>query len=217
MPMIKAVIFDMDGVLVDSERYWKQSEREITSRLAPAWDPERSKELMGMNITQMFYFLDSELDPDVTRDEFTGMFNRLADSIYLEKVSMPPGCMELIEGLRKEGIRMAVASSSPLNWIEMVVERFGLTQFEALVSAEHVGHRGKPNPDIFLYAARQLGLEPGECLVIEDSENGVAAAGRAGMKCVALKNSSNEGHDLSGADMVIKGFDELSPGRVMSL
>jgi HAD superfamily hydrolase (TIGR01509 family) len=215
--MIKAVIFDMDGVLIDSEGHWDNVvEGLIASGILPGWDPARNHELAGMNIPDIHGFLASEFGMGLPREEFLEIFDRAAGPLYGEMASPVPGSFSLARELQKRGFGLAIASSSPQKWIDAVVERFRLGQFGVVVSGEQVPN-GKPAPDIFLAAAERLGVEPSECVVIEDSAKGVAAARAAGMKCVGLSNGFNREQDLSGADMVVRGMGELTAEAVRKM
>ena len=114
-------------------------------------------------------------------------------------------------------MRTAIASSSPERWIRIVVERFELTPLlDTIVSADDVGGKTKPLPDIYLEAASRLDLPPGECLAIEDSSIGLLAAKRAGMRVAAFRTEHNEGQDMSGADFELGSFAGLNYDRLIS-
>jgi HAD superfamily hydrolase (TIGR01509 family) len=118
--------------------------------------------------------------------------------------------MDLLELFRDKGIPMAIASSSPSKWINSVLDRFSLRGFfPTVISGEDAGINGKPNPAIFLMAARKLDVRSDRCLVIEDSENGVSAAKAAGMKCIGLTAVNMVRQDLSRADLVVDEIGEL--------
>jgi len=121
-----------------------------------------------------------------------------------------PGVAELIEELYKNKVKLVVASSASIKNIEIVLKMFNLERFfETKVSGDEVNN-GKPAPDIFLYAAKVIGAQPEECIVIEDSKNGVEAAKSAGMKCIGFQNPNSGNQDLSSADMVINSFSEIN-------
>jgi len=120
--------------------------------------------------------------------------------------------------LKKRGIPAGLASSSPGSWVEMAVERFNLSQyFRCVVSADDVGGRGKPSPDVYLEAVRRLGLSSDSCIAIEDSVNGMSAALSAGLYTIGFRNGHNTDADLSDADMIIEGFTEENIEGILSI
>jgi len=128
-----------------------------------------------------------------------------------------PGIKKILEELRDKKIKTAVASSSPKELIEKVIKGFDLCKyFDVLISGEEV-EKGKPNPDIFLYTAKKLKVNIKNCIVIEDSTNGVKAAKKAGTKCIGFNNPDTHGQDLSKADIVINKFDILNYELLKSL
>jgi HAD superfamily hydrolase (TIGR01509 family) len=137
-------------------------------------------------------------------------YHAIAEDIYANKVALLPGFPDLLALLREKDIPAALASSSPRSWINLVLDRFDLKRvFQAVVSSEEVAGRGKPAPDIYLYTARKLEVEPSGCVVIEDSRNGVLSARAAGMYCVGIRNGFNDEQDLSAANIIIEGFGGL--------
>jgi len=119
------------------------------------------------------------------------------------------GLIPLLQSLEENGITMAVASSSPINSIELVLEKFGIKDyFKVVVSGDFVT-KGKPDPEIFLHTSRLLGIHPGNCAVIEDSTHGVKAAKAAEMKCIGFQNLNSGNQDLSAADMKVDSLEEL--------
>ena len=203
---MKAIIFDMDGVLVDSEIHWKKVESDFLSGLIPSWDETAQKGIIGMSAHDVYHLLVKEYGLDKSKEEYFGYYQSIAGSIYEEKCSLIQGAKEALLEASTWGHRVGLASSSPLDWIHMVVNRFSLSQFEVLISADHVGGRGKPDPGIYLKTADSLKVLPANCVAIEDTEKGVESALRAGMKSVGFRNGFNEGQDLSKAHLIIDGF-----------
>jgi HAD superfamily hydrolase (TIGR01509 family) len=134
----------------------------------------------------------------------------MANQIYGQKVSLMPGFQESLSMLRANRVPVALASSSPMSWINIVLDRFDLSHaFDVVVSADELDGRGKPSPAIYLHTASKLGVKPEKCLVIEDSMNGVLSAKNAGMFCVGFRNGFNEEQDISRADIIIHDMAEL--------
>lgn len=209
------VIFDMDGVLVDSSEAHYQSWRLLGEREGHPFTPELFGRTFGMHNQQI---LPLWLGQDLPQSEI----DRLADwkeSTYRQlapRLLRPiPGVLELISALRAQGVPLAVGSSGPLANIRLILQTLELEEaFSALSTGEDVTH-GKPDPEVFLVAARRLQLEPARCVVLEDAPQGVEAARRAGMAVLAI-TSSRPAEDLS-ADRVVESFAGLEPGQLEEL
>jgi HAD superfamily hydrolase (TIGR01509 family) len=209
--MINTIIFDMDGVIVDSELHWREVEEPFLRKLIPHDYQEYHKYIVGRSLFDIFSYLDYNFDLPMKREEFMDTYNEMAKKVYNEWSHLIPGVEDLIELLRKEDFTLGLASSSPMFWVNMAVERFDLGKyFNKVMSADQTDCKGKPAPDIYIYAVEQLGKEPSECLAIEDSKNGLISAQKAGLKCVGLRNGFNDDQDLSSSDIMIHGFEELS-------
>jgi HAD superfamily hydrolase (TIGR01509 family) len=205
---MRALIFDMDGVIVDSEIHWKTSEGFFLKSLVSQWGPVDQGRITGISIYDTYDLLAREYGLAKSREEFMALYQEMAKDIYLQKASLIEGFRELLILARDKGMRTALASSSRRSWIEMVLGRFDLLPyFDAVVSIEDLpGAKGKPEPDIYLRTAEMLGVQPSECIVIEDSTNGVLSARRAGMFCIGFRNGFNEEQDLSEANVIVEGY-----------
>jgi mannitol-1-/sugar-/sorbitol-6-/2-deoxyglucose-6-phosphatase len=187
-----ALLFDMDGLMVDSEPAWFDLQSEFVRERGGTWTPELAHRCTGGGlpnalrvIREVFGFaIDVERDSAWMMDAFIAR---------VEKLELKAGCAELVEAARTRGITRAVASSSTRRLVEATLRRFGLQpRFDAVVTGECVA-RAKPAPDIFLEAAARLGVRPEECVVLEDSLAGVNAARTAGMRVIAVPEKSNDG------------------------
>nr|WP_223301712.1 HAD family phosphatase [Haladaptatus sp. R4] len=170
----QAVLFDMDGVIVNSEDFWAELEEEIIFPEVGVEDIG-DNEITGMNFREIYDYLDEEYGTDVTKSEFISLYDGIAEDLYGEHVSLMDGFHDLLDELRAEGIEVALVSSSPHDWIEIVTDRFGL-EFEEVVSADDIDAPGKPEPAIYEYAAGLLDYRADECAAVEDSEHGVESA-----------------------------------------
>ncbi|PJI07722.1 MULTISPECIES: HAD family hydrolase [Clostridium] len=208
--MIKAFIFDMDGVLIDSEPLHLQFSQELFKELQIQMSIEDYSKFVGTTSKYMWGVIKDRYSLKNTVDELIKMeregFFKYLSSVDIEPIDYIP---ELLNKLNENNFKTAVASSSPINVIEFIIKSFKLeTYFNELVTGDYVS-KSKPNPDVFLYAAKKLNVLPEECVVIEDSHNGVLAAKNAGMKCIGFKNPHSGKQDLSKADMLISSFREI--------
>jgi HAD superfamily hydrolase (TIGR01509 family) len=216
--MINTIIFDMDGVIVDSELHWRGVEEPFLRNLIPNTYEEYHKFIVGRSLSDIFLYLYSNFNLPINKKEFMASYNEMAAKIYQEKANLLPGVLDFIKLLKKEKYTLGLASSSPMFWVNMAVGRFELRNyFEKIVSADETQAKGKPAPDIYLHALDVLNKEPSECIAIEDSKNGVISAQEAGIKCIGLKNGFNDDQDLSRSDLLIHGFGELSVDDIRKL
>lgn len=214
---MSAVLFDMDGVLVDSEDYWVAFEREELFPDAVPDDDVDLAETSGMNYREIYDSLEAEYGTAISRGEWIDRFDEAAEEIYTERVTLLEGTRDLLARLDDEGVPVAVVSSSPHDWIGSVLERFDLEDaFDHVISADDVDAASKPAPDVFEYAAAAVGVPAEECVVVEDSENGIEAASRADTTVVAYRIDAHGDIDRSPADVVVDSPAELRE-RVLEL
>lgn len=208
---MEALIFDMDGVIVDSELHWKSLEGFFLRSLVPTWTDADQSKIIGLSVHDLYRMLVSEYGVLQTKEDFMALYLGMARQIYGEKSSLIEGFRELLHGVKEKGVPIALASSSPLPWIDIVLDRFELRpSFDVVVSADQLaGGVGKPAPDIYLQTAGELGVRPRECIVIEDSKNGVLSARAAGMFCIGFRNGFNDEQDISAANMIVHSLTEL--------
>jgi HAD superfamily hydrolase (TIGR01509 family) len=178
-----AVLFDMDGVIVDTEEFWRTRERDVILPAAVAGEPPAQDEIRGINYRETYDYLAENYEMVLGREEFLDLYESAAAELY-DSADLMPGFPDLLADLRAHGVRVAVVSSSPHAWIDRVVERFDL-DVDAVVSTEDVDGPGKPAPDVYLAAAAAVDADPADCVAVEDSPNGVRAATRAGILTVA--------------------------------
>lgn len=208
---IKAVIFDMDGVIIDSEPFHYKVNREIFKELNIQISDEEYSKFIGVSNKDMWSFLRKKYNLKDSVEELSA--RQIDRNInYLKENDEKPieGIKELIKGLNDRGLKIGLASSSPMAYIELVLNKFGIDKFfHKKISGENLS-KGKPHPDIYLLIAKELGVVPGECLVIEDSTNGVESAKKAGMNCIGFDNPNSDKQDLSGADIVVGSIREAT-------
>ena len=214
---MKAVIFDMDGVIVDSETRWKEQEANFFKSCVPGWREDHHERIVGMGVEDVYHHLAKEHGLALGKTEFLDRCDVVARKVYLECADCAEGFLELARDLKHRGVRTALGSSSPERWVRLVVDRFALSPLlDVIVSADDVGGRTKPLPDIYLEAAARLDVPTVECLAIEDSAVGMLAAKRAGMKVAGYRNGTNDAQDLSIADFELGDFRGLSYEKLIA-
>ena len=204
----KAVIFDMDGVLIDSEPAYLEMNRKMFADFGIEMDDDDYKALVGLPSVPMWAMLKKKYD----------LKNDISDFLIIEKkrmleildsdiISAPiEGTTELLQTLIENNVKLSVASSSAKENIDFILSKLNLNRFfEFVISGEEVSN-GKPAPDIFLKVSERLNISPVNCYVIEDSTNGIRAAKAAGMHCIGFSNNETNSQDLSGSDIILKNF-----------
>lgn len=212
LPPFDAVIFDMDGVLVNSEPFYVEVEQTNFQQLGLDISEEEHQTYQGTATDRMWQLIKERHGIEHPVDELVKMTNSLVTPYFnsLEKMEPMPGVKNLIEKLKGKGFPLALASSSYADVIEIVLQKTGLKKyFSVVVSSKEVG-ASKPEPDIFLFTAKKLGVSPEKCVVIEDSTNGIKAAKAAGMYCIAFAGPGSELQDQSQADLIVGDFGELN-------
>ncbi|MCX5904453.1 MAG: HAD family phosphatase [Proteobacteria bacterium] len=210
--MLRAVIFDMDGVIIDSQPYHFAVEEKIFRELGFAVTEEESHSFVGMAGDLMWEYLKNKFGLQESIAELVAFDNRIRVDYFasLEKVTPIPGIVDLLDELNRNNIKIALASSSSVEVIEIFISKSGLKHyFQQIISGDFV-EKGKPAPDIFIHTAQALQEAAADCVVIEDSANGVKAAKAAGMKCIGFSNANSGDQDLSLADMLIDDFRKVN-------
>lgn len=202
---MRAILFDMDGLLIDSEPLWHEAEIYGFGLAGFYLTPEQCLETTGLRVDEVVEFRYAQ-QPWAAPDQeaiAAAIIERLVELVHAKGV-LKPGVAEALDCARRSGARIALASSSHYVIIDAVVDTFGLrSAFEVIHSAEEET-RGKPEPDVYLTAARKLSVDPAACVALEDSPNGVLAAKAAGMKCIAIPEPALRGDPrLARADAIL--------------
>jgi HAD superfamily hydrolase (TIGR01509 family) len=215
--LIGAVVFDLDGVLVDSESVWDAARRAVVAQTGGRWRPGATTTMMGMSSSEWSRYLHDELGVPLEPAEINERV--VADLLarYRRQLPLLPGAVAAVKRLAARW-PVAIASSANRPVIDTVLDAAGLTgEFSATVSGDEVA-RGKPAPDVYLEAARKLGIDPASTAAVEDSTNGLRAAAAAGMVVVAAPNREfpPEADALALADLVVESLDELTPEAILA-
>lgn len=211
-----AVIFDNDGLLLDTEDAWTRAEEQLFARRGQVFTLEHKRSLLGSAGKDAARKLEAMLEEPGEGERLMDELQELVMVQALAGVTPRPGALDLVERLRAAGVPIAVASNSRRELVERTLGSAGLLdgQFEAVVSAEDVEHP-KPAPDIYLEAARRLGAEPTKCAALEDSPTGVAAAVAAGMKVIGVPYFP--GAQLPGCDLQAESLADPAVGRALEI
>ncbi|GAA0423279.1 haloacid dehalogenase [Actinoplanes capillaceus] len=215
---IEAVVFDLDGVIIDTEEVWEEVRRAYVAEHGREFRPDSQDRMMGMSTGEWSAHLADEVGvprtaPEVAADVLGRMAGR-----YREALPLIPGSVETVRALGAR-YRLALASSSARVLIDQVLETAGLTgAFEVTLSTEEVP-RGKPAPDVYLEAVAKLGLTPAVCAAVEDSSNGLRSAAAAGLTVIAVPHGVYPPAEdaLAGATLVVKSITEVTPEAVSNL
>lgn len=213
---MKAVIFDMDGVIIDSEPLHIKLEGELLEELGGTFDREKHNSLVGTTDYSMWSMFKDKFNLEPSVEEMVAIKRqRFIDNI--DQIPLVDNFDKLIDSLYQEGYPMALASSNNRGAVNAIIKEFNLDRYlKTSITGDEVD-KGKPDPEIFLTAAKKLQLDPESCLVFEDANNGVEAAKAAGMKCIGLQNPNSGDQDLSRADLIIDDFKELDLDMIKDL
>jgi len=211
MSAIQGFIFDMDGVLIDSEPVYMEQERLSYARHGVVLNETELSRFVGTTQRHMWNAIKTEYGLADSLDGLMAEHHRLLmDALQSTPLPAMPGVTQLLTALKTAAMPCAVASSSPRELVELILRNAGLQHFfSEIVCGDEVEH-SKPDPEIFLMAAKRLGVPPSSCAVIEDSAHGVAAAKAASMFCVGLLNPNSGQQDLSAADVCVHHHDEIN-------
>ena len=214
---IDAIVFDLDGVLVQTEEIWDEVRGRYIVEQGGRYDEEAQRAMMGMSSKEWSAYLADDLGVPRTAEQVNADIVELMAASYREHLPLIPGAVEAVERLAAV-FTLGVASSSNRELIDLVLELSGLGRhFRATVSSEEVP-RGKPAPDVYLEACRRIGAEPARAAAVEDSHAGIGAAKAAGMRVIAVPNPAYPPGDeaLEQADLVLSALDELTAEAVQS-
>ncbi len=216
--MADAVIFDLDGVLVDSEGVWDEVRMRFVEENGGSWHDGAQRDMMGMSSVEWSRYVRDRLGVDMDPDRISREVADGVVEVYREKLPLLPGAVEAVKALAADW-PLGLASSSNRHVIDLVLELAKIADdFQVTVSSEEVG-AGKPAPDVYLEAARRLQVDPPACVAIEDSTNGIRSAHAAGMAVIAVPNREfpPEQAALELADATAESLTEVTPSLARKL
>ena len=208
---IRAVVFDLDGLLIDSEQLWDEVREQLARERGGRWHDGAQADMMGMSSTEWSRYMHDVIGLAESPEAINAEVVRRLLALYRESLPLVPGAVEAVERLAQRW-PLGLASSSNREVIDAVLEGAGIAHlFRTTLSSEEVAH-GKPAPDVYLEAARRLGVEPTNCAAVEDSRNGIRSARAAGTRVIAIPNPHYPPSDdtLALADVVLQSLDELT-------
>jgi HAD superfamily hydrolase (TIGR01509 family) len=206
---MSVVVFDLDGVLVDSEQVWDQARRDVVTEHGGTWADSATTDMLGMSSKEWPVYLVDELNTQLTADQINGAVVEAMLKTYGEQLPLLPGAREAVERLARTH-RLGLASSSNRPVIDLVLREMGVAdRFEVTVSSEEVA-RGKPAPDVYAEVLRRLGVST--ATAIEDSEAGIRSAHAAGLKVIAIPNPHfpPSAQALGLADLTLEHLDAVT-------
>ncbi len=216
--MIDAIIFDMDGLLVDSEPYWDQARKIMAAEAGIDWNSNDHKAVMGVSTQEWVEYMIARLSLTISPAEVEGTIISNMRNLYRERIPFLPGAEDSV-ALAAKHFPTGLASGSPRSLIETVTGSASLIgKFQAIFSGDEVSS-GKPSPDIYLTTAEALGIAPEKCVCLEDSGNGILAGKNAGMKVIAVPDPrfAPSAEKLAQADIVLNSLQEFSLATLASL
>ena len=214
---IKAVLFDLDGTLVDSMWMWKDIDIEYLGRYGYELPSELQKEIEGMSLSETAVYFKERFAIQESLEEIKSTWMDMARDKYTHEVPLKPGAREFLVWLRQQGIRTGIASSNGIELVETVLKAQGIREYLESVHTCCEVPKGKPAPDIYLLVAETLGVKPEECLVFEDVPMGILAGKNAGMRVCAVEDTfsaSQREEKKELADYYIESYDEIPRERM---
>jgi len=205
----QAVIFDMDGVLTDSEPLYQQGLNEVLADFGMHMSEEEHNKLMGATVKATWDAIFAQHSPPASYEECVARYDRVMVRLLSQPREPLPGVRETLAELKRRDIPFALASSSWPNWIDALLQSTKLQGFFDITISSTAVENGKPAPDIFLHTAERLGVEPERCIVVEDSRSGVTAGKAAGMYVIQMRAASTALPPLSEADLVLDDMGDF--------
>lgn len=206
---LQAVIFDMDGVLTDSEPLYAEALNKVLHATGKVLTDKDHEAIMGSSIDYTWEWVIRRFGLPGGPQDWLSEYDRAVVRLLSTRVEPTPGIYSLLDALEAKGMKIGLASSSQHNWVRAVLARLGIAERFSSIAACEMVTQAKPAPDLYLLAARGLGVEPSRCIAIEDSPRGIKAGKAAGMLTIALRTAPTEGLDISEADLAIDSLGDF--------
>jgi HAD superfamily hydrolase (TIGR01509 family) len=217
--MIEAIIFDLDGVLIDSEGLWDAARRKLALQSGGQWSEQATTDMLGMSTPEWSAYMHDVLGVQLDAEEIARRVTEEVVTRLQRELPLLPGARDAVRRLAAAGLRLGLASSASRRAIEVFLDKSALRElFAATISSEEV-RAGKPAPDVYLAALAALHARPAEAAAVEDSANGIRSAAAAGLKLIAIPNRAfpPPADVLSLATVVLGSLHELGPGTIRAL
>lgn len=214
--MIDTVIFDMDGVIIDSEPLWEKAEIQLIQKHGKTYTNSYRKKIIGLNQKDSVNLLINTFDLNASVKEIVEQRKNILIEIYNNELKVFPGIINLLEEVRTKGYKTGLATGSPESVINFVVEKFGLQDFFSVIVSGDSATEGKPSPEIYLTTAEKLGSTPENCIAIEDSVNGVLSVKNAGMYCIAVPHPELDIQLYRTADFIYENISRINIDRIVT-
>ena len=206
----EAILWDFDGVIVDSEKLWAKEAPKFYAQVCPHFDPKDMHQFVGGSLKNAWGIFRGKYNLAMDYPEFKIKCEDFALENVYKYANLSPNVRKCFEILRENNIPQAIATSGTRRWVESTVDKLEIREFfDTIVSTDDTDGRGKPFPDVFLLAAERLGVNPAKSLIIEDSTNGIKAGKIAGATVYGYQNGYNHTQDLSEADFLFSDFLEI--------
>ncbi len=219
---IKAIIFDMDGTIIDTDHLWKAANRPILDQHAPHLSHDAKEEMIAsfkhMTFYELWQIVKEHCTTEMTIEEIAQQNRGHVQDLYRVKgISVIPHFYNFHEKVAQSGVKTAIATSSEQDTVDIILEMVSLKDCfgEHIYNVDHVNKAYKPSPDVYLHAAKMLGVDPAECVAIEDSFSGIKAAKTAGMYCIGINTGKNKAI-LAQADEIIDCFSEIDVEKLLN-
>lgn len=214
---IKAVIFDLDGTLIDSMWLWEDIDVEYLKKFGHDLPKSLQKDIEGMSFTETAHYFKEKFNIPYSIEKIKEEWNRMAEEYYSTRVKLKDSVEEILKFLHSNNIKTGIGTSNSKELLSIIVDKYNLNDLFQSIRTSCEVDRGKPYPDIFLKVAEDLGVKPEECLVFEDIPNGILAGKSAGMKVCAIYDDFSKhltDEKISLADYYIEGYNELLDQKI---
>lgn len=216
LSMIETIIFDMDGVIIDSEPLWEKAEIELINQHGKTYSNLYRKNIIGLNQKDSVSLLKKTFNLHASLEDIVEQRKEILIDLYKKELEVFPGINRLLEEVRSYGYKTGLASGSPGSVINFVLEKFGLQNYFSAVVSGDSATEGKPSPEIYLKTAEILSSRPKNCIAIEDSVNGVISVKNAGMFCIAVPHPDLDIKLYGSADIIYKNISEINISRAVA-